>query len=50
MFAWIKDFRESTNAGLTPGMMSAVFALKTVFQAARFYPAFTGCIKNVRLK
>ena len=41
MSVWIKNLRENTNAVLAPGMMSAVFVLKTLFQAAMSYPART---------
>lgn len=47
MFVWIKILKESINAGLTPGMKSVVFALKTFFQAAKYYPAHTRCTKSV---
>ena len=49
MSVWIKELRENTNAVLTPGMMSAVFALKTPFQAARSYPARTRFMSHVGL-
>ena len=48
MSVWIQDFWEDTHAALTPGMMSAVYVLKTLFPVARFCPAHTRFIENVR--
>ena len=50
MFVWMNVLKESINAGLTSGMKSVVFALKTFFQAAICYPAHTWCTKHVRLQ
>ena len=49
MSVWINDLTENTHVALTPGMMSAVYVLKTLFPVARFYPAHTRFINRVRL-
>ena len=49
IFVWIKDLKENMSAGLILGMKFAVSAGKTLFQAARFYPAHTRFIKIVCL-